>query len=211
MVPVAGWALLALGAALYERSRAISHSADHALLGTYGALALPLVAFAVVSAALGGLGMGRAIRSPVGFGAPPERAALGALIIAGAASALLGGTLAALVSVIAHGAGDPPALSDAVTSFWIGALGGATYAAYFTFGSAFGNTGLLRGALLVFDWLLGSGTGVGALLTPRGHVRNLFGGLAPAEISQRASTVALLVLAVVFGVLCVLRARRAAG
>ena len=208
LLPVCGWTLLALALAFVERGHASGHTADRALLGGFGAFALPLLAYAIVGAALGGQGIGIATRPLVAFGASPARAARDALVIAAAVSAIVGAVLAALVSAIAHGAGDPPLVFDVATSLWIGALGGAAYAAYFTLGATVGKTGMVRGVLLAVDWVVGQGASAGALLTPRAHVRNLLGGTPPAELSPRASTVALVVLVVVFGALAVRRARR---
>lgn len=209
LVPIAGWTLLALVAAFAERAHASQHAADRALLGAYAGIALPLLAYSIVGAALGGQGIARATRALVGFGAPPTRAARDTLVIAMAVSAIVGATLAALVSAIAHGAGDPPLAADVATSLWIGALGGAAYAAFFVFGATLGKTGMVRGILLAADWVLGSGSGFGALLTPRAHVRNLFGGTPPADLSQRGSTVTLILLALVFGALAIRRTRYA--
>ncbi|MGA7119898.1 MAG: hypothetical protein WBY94_07375, partial [Polyangiaceae bacterium] len=49
---------------------------------------------------------------------------------------------------------------------------------------------------LVADWVLGASDGAAALLTPRGHVRNLLGGVPPLDVSQRASAIALVLLAI---------------
>ena len=209
LLPIAGWTALAIVAALVARDRSPAHAADHALLGTYGALVLPLLAYAAVGAALGGKGLLRAGRSLAAFGASPAHVAANTILAACAATAVLGGAIGAVVAALAHGSGDPPMGTDVVTCLWIGALGGTAYAAYFMLGSAIGKTGMTRSILLVLDFVFGSGTGAGALLFPRAHVRNLFGGLAPAEISQRASTAALIILTLVFATLAVFRARRA--
>src|SRR5438067_743512 len=94
-LPIVGWSAIALAAAIVERARASAHAADHALLGTFGSIALPLLAYAVVGAALGGDGLARSVRALVSFGAPPGRAALASIGVAAGASALLGAILGA--------------------------------------------------------------------------------------------------------------------
>ena len=63
----------------------------------------------------------------------------------------------------------------------------------FRAGSAIGK-GTMRGVLLALDWIIGGGAGVGALITPRGHVTSLLGGPLCAELVQRASSLLLVVL-----------------
>ena len=201
-------AALALGSAVVLRHVASGHGAGDALLGAFGALALPLSAYAVVAATLGGEGIARAVRPLVSFGASPFAAVLAAVGVAIVASGLLGGALGAAVAGIAHGSADPPIARDLATSAWIGALGGAAYAALFAFGSSFGRRGGGRTVAIVLDAVVGSGLGASAFLTPRGQIRNLLGGRAPLDLSQRDGLVVLAVLVVVFGGLAVLRARR---
>ena len=64
-----------------------------------------------------------------------------------------------------------------------------------------------RVVLLVVDWILGANGGAGALLCPRGHVRNLLGGAAPMDLSQRASAAALVFLAIASALIAIRRAR----
>jgi hypothetical protein len=209
VVAALGWTFLAIVAALAERSAA-SPAAGHVLLGTFGAIVLPLLVYVLVGAALAGQGVARAVRPVVAFGGDPTRAAASALLVAAAASAVACAILSALVAALAHGPSDPPLASDAITSAWIGALAGLAYAAWFTLGAAIARSGIGRAIFLGVDWLLGVGTGAGAALTARGHVRNLLGGAPPLDFSQRASTVALVVLALAFAggaLLLALRAR----
>lgn len=204
-LPPLVWSALALGFAALVRGRA--HAADHALLGVFSTLALPLLVFGIVAAALGGESVRGAVRGLTAFGAAPARASVTTLVVAMAASALLGAALGAGVAAIARGAGDPPLARDIAVSAATGALGGASYAAYFGFGSTFGARGGGRIALLVVDFVLG-GAGVFALVTPRGHVRNLLGGDAPLGLAGRTSLAALAVLAALYLALAALRSRR---
>jgi hypothetical protein len=203
-------AALAFVTAVAFRHVASAHGAGDALLGAYGGLALPLSAYAIVASTLGGEGVARAVRPLASFGASPFSAALAAIAVAVIASAVVGGALGAAVASIAHGAGDPPLARDVATSAWIGALGGAAYAALFAFGSSFGRRGGGRALALVVDFVLGGGSGAASLLTPRAHVRSLLGGSAPLDLSQRGSVAALVVLVAAFAGLAVLRARRGA-
>ena len=207
-IPVGAWAALTLAAAWAARSTGSAHGADHALVGAYGALALPLLVYGVVAATLGGDGLARACGSLVAFGAPASRAALATIGVAIGASAIIGALLAAAVAAFAHGMSDPPLARDLATSAWIGALGAAAYAAYFCFGATFGARGGGRSAALVIDWIFGAGSGATALLFPRPHLRNLLGGAPALEMSQRGALVALVVVTVVFALLAVARARR---
>lgn len=207
LAAVAAWLLLALGAAILER-RTGAPAAGHVLLGTFGAVALPLLVFAIVGATVAGVGLGRAGRSLVAFGADPLRVALGTLLFAAAVSAVACGLASATIAAIAHGRDDPPLVGDALTSARVGALAGLAYAAYFALGAALFRSGVGRGVLLAADWLLGDGAGPLALATPRAHLRSLFGGPAAFDLSQRASTAALVALALVFSALALVLARR---
>src|SRR6201999_237703 len=122
-------------------------------------------------------------------------AALAAALVSACACAALGAGLAAAVAATAHGAGDPPLARDVAISAYAGALGGAAYAAWFLAGAAFGKRGGGRTTLLAVDWAMGAGQSGAALFVPRAHLRNLLGGLPPLDVSERASAVALVVIA----------------
>ena len=61
--------------------------------------------------------------------------------------------------------------------------------------------------MLVVDWVLGANGSAGALATPRGHLRNLFGGMPPMDLSQRASAAALAVLTLGYALVAIRRSR----
>jgi hypothetical protein len=207
-IPIVLWTLVAMVSALLVKSRGLTTGADHVLRGSFGFLVLPLVSYGVVSAVLGGVGMKRSIKSVVVLGAAPRRAALASTLVSVVVAIILGALLSVLVCALAHGSGDPPLGRDLFASFWIGALGGGAYAAWFCAGSAIGK-GAMRGGFLVIDWILGSGTGFGAALVPRGHVHSLLGGASVAELPSRASSVVLFVLLLLYIGLAVLLSRRA--
>lgn len=208
-LPIAAWTALALASAFAARSQGSTTGATHVLRGAFAFLVLPLVTYAVVGATLGRSGLRRGIRGVVALGATPRSAALASILVAMLTSALLCGILATLTCALAHGSHDPPLSADLPTSMWVGALGGAAYAAYFSAGSAIGK-GTMRGVFLAFDWIVGGGAGVGALISPRGHVTSLLGGPLCADLPQRTSSVLLAALILAYGALAVLLARRAA-
>jgi hypothetical protein len=193
----AGWSCLTLAFAVAARRDAWAHGADRVLTSVYGALALPFVACAIARAACAGKSMLSATASLVAFGAHPRRAALVTLLVGASVTALFGACLAALVAIVAHGSSDPPAAGDALVSAYVGGLGGAAYAAWFSLGTTVGRRGGGRLLLLAGDWLLGESHSSIALVTPRSHLRNLLGGSPPDGISERTSALVMLVLVVV--------------
>lgn len=206
--PIAGWCAIVLVAAIGARAAGDTSGATHVLRGTLGYVALPLLAYGVVAAALGGAGLRASIRGVVALGAEPTRAAFASVLAAMACSALGGGILAAVVCAIAHGPADPPLLPDLLASFGVSFFGAGAYAAYFCVGSAIGRGGM-RGGLLALDWFFGAPGGFGAIFVPRGHVTSLLGGQACFELSRRTSSVLLFLLLVVWLVVAVRLGRRA--
>jgi hypothetical protein len=202
------WVALAIVPAVLERVRVAGHGADHALLGFYSSIALPFVAYSVLSAVLGRDGLGVSGIALANFGASPGRVALHTVTVAVVASAVLGGGLGALVDVIGHGTLDPPLAFDALRALAAGALGGGAYAAFFAAGASFGARGWGRSVLLVVDWMFGTSAGTSALFVPRAHIQNLLGGVAPLDVSGRTSYLALASMIVLFTWLACARASR---
>ena len=200
LVTLAAWCLLALGMALASRLRGVPHGADHVLIGAFGALALPLLAYALVGAVVGPGSLSASTAPVVAFGASPSRAASVTIGIGVVGSAALGAVLAAAVALAAHGAGDPAPAGDALESAYAGGLGGAAYGAWFSLGASLGRRGGGRTVLLVVDFLLGAGTSPVALVVPRAYLRCLLGGSAPLDLSGRACSAAIVGL----GIVCVL-------
>jgi hypothetical protein len=202
---IVAFAATAVLVAVYSRWTGNPTGASRVLRGTFSAFSLPLLCFTVVGATFGEGGIGRNLRALAFVGAPKSSGARAAVVTAMAACALVSSVVALAVCVIGHGADDPPILQDAVHTFGIGALGGAAYGGYFSLGSA----AWLRGVLLALDWIAAAGAGVGALVTPRGHVVALLGGSRCAELSPRVSSIALVILAMSCGLAGALLARRA--
>jgi hypothetical protein len=206
-IAVAGWVTIAVAFAIAERWRGSSHGADRVLLDAYAPLVLPLLAYALVGSVVGRHSLANSAAPLVAFGAPPARAAALAVIVAGAACTIAGALLAAGVDLVGHGSADPPLARDAIACAYAGGLGGAGYAAWFMLGASFGKGGGGRLVLLVVDWMLGANAGAAALVTPRGHLRNLFGGMPPMDLSERASAAALVALTIACALVAVRRAR----
>ncbi|MGO9833823.1 MAG: hypothetical protein ACLP1X_06380 [Polyangiaceae bacterium] len=206
-IAASAWCALAIGMAVVMRGRGASHGADDVLIEAYGALVLPLLAYTLVGTTLGARSIAGSTTAVAAFGASRARAAAVTVGVGVGASALGGALLAATVAVVAHGTADPPLARDALASGYVGALGGAAYASWFSLGAGFGRRGGGRVVALVVDWLLGANGGVTALFAPRAHLRNLLGGAPPMDLSQRASAMALGILVVVCALGAVGRSR----
>jgi hypothetical protein len=201
------WTVLAVGFAAAARTQGASHGADHTLVGAFGALVIPLLCYAIVGGALGATSLSAAGAPAVAFGATPPRAAAATVAVAVTVSVASCAVLGAAVAIVAHGSADPPVVHDALASAYAGALGGAAYASLFALGSTFGRRGGGRTVALVADWLLGANATAVALVTPRAHLRNLLGGTPPAALGERASAVAIVLIAVLLAALAVRRTR----
>jgi hypothetical protein len=203
-----GWSAFLLVSLLLQRRGGAPHVVDHAL-DLYATLAVPFLVSALVGAAVGEESLPAAGRPLVALGASRARVAFTTVLVTMAASALVSGVLAAVVVAAGHGPDDPPLLADARQTLGVGALAAAAYAAYFMVGASLAGGVWGRGLFLVLDWIIGSGDGFGALLTPRAHLGNLLGGDAPFDALPWESALALATLAVVFSALAVRRASRA--
>ncbi len=206
-VSAGGWAAFAMALAIAARRAGSSHAADHVLLQAFGPVVLPLLAYALVGAVVGSGALSSSGAPLVAFGAAPWRVAAATLFVACAACATAGGVLALAIDAVAHGAADPPIARDLIACVYVGGLGGSAYAAWLTLGASFGRSGGGRLAFLALDWALGASDSATALATPRGHLRNLLGGVPPIDLSERTSAAALLGLALACGLLAMWRAR----
>ncbi len=205
---VLGVAAIVIGAGWVKRSRGGPHAVDHAV-DLVGALAVPLVAYALVGGATGGRTLAGVGRSLVQLGASRARVATSSVAVAMLAAAALSGVIGAAVVAAAHGATDPPLARDALQTLGLCALGGGAYAALFLACAAYFETAWARGAVLVFDAILGDDDGLGAAFTPRAHLRSLLGGDGPFGLAPRESFAVLFVLAILFAALAIRRAARA--
>ena len=57
-------------------------------------------------------------------------------------------------------------------TLWVSALGGATYATYFSLGSTFGPKGSGRGFFLLVNWFLANAGTAGSCLSPYAQIRS---------------------------------------
>jgi hypothetical protein len=202
-----GWSGLVFASAFLQRRHASAHGADHAV-DMYGAIAVPLIAYALVSVAVGQNSLARSGRPLVMLGAPRARVALETVLVTMLASALVSGVLGAAAVACAHGSADPPLVEDALHTLEFGAVAAAAYAAYFMVGAALVASFWGRAFLLLVDWILGSDVGFGALLTPRAHLRNLLGGEAPFDAAPWESLLLLVTIAALCATFSVRRAAR---
>lgn len=202
--PIGAWSLLSILVAILARPKA--HGVDMALARGFGSVTLPLLAFTCFALVCPEGTLTEAAQPLVFVGASRKRAALTMLTTVLGLSAALSALVGAMVVVIAHGPGSSPLVADLVPTVGISALAGAAYAAYFALGTAlFGKNG--RGVFLGLD-LFGAGLGVGSLLTPRAHLRALFGGRLAAGLPPRSSCLILLGMLVLFSTLAFVRSRR---
>lgn len=146
-------------AAAVERSEASLGAADRALSGAGFGLALPLLAYALCDAALDRGRLSAALRPLARHGANLTLAALGVLTTLCALLGLAGAFVAAVTVFWARGFGDAALARDALSSMWVGALGGVAYAACFTLASSLGKRGGGRKWLLVLDLFVGASSG----------------------------------------------------
>ncbi|HEX3345264.1 MAG TPA: hypothetical protein VHS09_11860, partial [Polyangiaceae bacterium] len=112
LLALGAWSALAVGFALVAHSGGAANGADHVLVSAYGALVLPLLAYTLVGAALGGRSLAASTAPVVRFGAAPASAAAVTVAVAMTAGVVLGAALAAIVAMAAHGVGDPPVSGD---------------------------------------------------------------------------------------------------
>jgi hypothetical protein len=205
LVSLLGIALAVVGA-IIERRVSSAGAVDRALHGAVG-LILPLVVFAIVTGVIGRAHLREACWSAARFGVARRDVALGIVI----ATAGVGGAVALLIMltsvVAAHSTSAPPLAGDALTSAWIGALTGAAYVGWFSFGATIFQRGGGRFIPLTIDLVLGGSAGIVGVILPRGNAQNLIGGLAPLGLSQPASTAILLTSAIVLGVGAAIRCR----
>ena len=204
LVTVLAWSAFAILVAVVERRHAGSHGADLVLPEIFGNIVVPFLVFALVGAVAASTSLRVALRPLTALGANGSRAAFATVFVVAMISAAL---CAALGAGLVPLAGSPaPIRSDVLASAWVSALGGASYACFFSLGATFGRRGTGRIVFLVVDWLVGSTEGL-ELLTPHAHLRNLLGGAPIAHVSQTVSTIVLAAIAVLCAAITARRAR----
>ncbi len=180
-----------------ERSELASGALDRSLFGVVFGWALPLTAFLIVSDICSQRRLAFGFDRLARFGHSRRWLVAGSLGVAGVLTALLSVLYVWVALGFAASWQSPQLLGDGLTSSWIAALGGISYVAWFAFWSSVGRNGGGRFIGLILDWGVGLGSTFGASLVPRGHLRNLLGGLPPIGLGQGSSSLLLLGLSAV--------------
>lgn len=181
-----------LGVALLERAQGAVGAADRALSGGAFGLALPLLCYYLVTRVCASRNLREAVWPLSRHGVDGRSLALGLAVLPALAAAAFAGLSALSVVLLTRGLSDAAWPRDAATSIWIGAASGVAYVIALLGASAIGKRGQGRIWLLAADFLLGSGSSLLALPWPKGHVRNLLGGVPVLEMSQIAALFAML-------------------
>jgi hypothetical protein len=203
-VIVVAWGLAAM-VALAEKRASLFGAAERALEGQLFGFILPVALFWLSTRVLSPERLDTSTSPLARFGVSRRAVALGVVSASMLVGAAVAGVAAAVTASVGHDPSAPPVALDAITSAWIGALTASAYAALFAFGATFGARGGGRYLALGFDFILGSTSGIAALLTPRAHALNLLGGEPPLLLSQPTSAALLVVLAAGFTSLAVAR------
>lgn len=172
------------GVALLERIHGHSGAADRALAGGAFGIALPLFCYFVVARICANSSVQAAAFPLARHGLSRSGVMLGLLVPSAALTMVFAAASGAWVVALTRGASDPALFRDSIASVWIGAVAALGYTAALLGASAFGRRGRGRGWLLAADFLLGAGSSLFAAPWPKGHVRNLLGGVPVLELSQ---------------------------
>jgi hypothetical protein len=188
-----------------ERRGSGAAAADSTLEGPVFGLALPILAYLVSERACDAQRLDRSVDDLARYGVD-RRAALLGVVLTSALTVAFASTLLTLVALLgAHAAHAADLASDLSASLGIAALSGAVYALWFGAASLFGKRGGGRKWALIFDFVLGSSSSALAAPWPRGHARNLLGGMPVMDLSQHAAWAALVVIGVASVALSVAR------
>jgi hypothetical protein len=204
LAAASGVALVAL-VAISERRAALFGAANRVLEGEVFGLILPIAIVLASRRALEPLRLDTAATPLARFGPSRRAVALGLVVASMIGAAALASSSAATAAFLAHDPTAPAVKLDILACVWIGALGASAYAALFAFGATFGASGAGRWWALAVDFLLGSTSGVGALIAPRAHIQNLLGGEPPMFVGQSVSIAALGAMILAFTVVALLR------
>jgi hypothetical protein len=190
--------------AVLERRGGASGAADGALEGPTFGFALPILAYLLSERACDGERLDHSVNAVARYGADRRAALLGVLLVCAASTALAAVVLTVAALLGAHSPSDANFARDLGVSVVIAALCGAVYALWFGAASLFGKRGAGRKWALILDFVLGAGSSALAAPWPRGHARNLLGGMPVLDMSQSAAWLALFAIgatSVAFGVL----------
>ncbi|MSP24669.1 MAG: hypothetical protein EXR75_05795 [Myxococcales bacterium] len=172
-----------------------AHSIDETVGVAFG-VAMPLVAFAVVRAATGGERLDRALVAITRLGASRRLAAVGLIACAALCSFVVVAPPLTAALALAH-RGGPDLASDALRSGLVLLLGSFAYSTLLVLGASAWKKGRAAWLVLLLDYLLGDGATAISAPFPRAHVTSLGGGDALMSLSQKGSSVALVLLTLV--------------
>jgi hypothetical protein len=197
-----------LGVALLERAQGAVGATDRALSGGAFGLSLPLLCYFLVARVCASSNLREAVWPLARHGVDGRGLALGLAVLPALAAAVFAALSALTVVLITRGSTHAAWLGDAATSAWIGAASGVAYVVALLGASAVGKRGQGRIWLISADFLLGADSSLLALPWPKGHVRNLLGGVPVLEMSQIAALLFMLGTSFAFLWLGVLRSQR---
>jgi len=201
---IASLLVLAVAGVLEGQVVATTEAARGAQLRLLGGvvfgLVLPLLAFGV-SGRLGGGVRALMLASWARYGGNRQGYALGQQALA----ALLTAGIATVLALLALGLGSamaapgrevPLSFANVLAVVWVSALGSLAYVAAFAAAQAYwGNAG--RVAVLIGDWVFGTGASLLALPWPRAHLGALLGARAPMGLEPRISALCLVAIALI--------------
>jgi hypothetical protein len=197
-----------VAAGLLEKRIAPGSAVDSVLTGAVFGWTIPLLAYAAVARVSRYGRLDDASRELARHGAD-RRVAVGCFVSMTAARVgVVGGLLSALAVLVASDGRVSAIRADALTSAWIGALGGVSYVAWFSLGSSWGKEGRGRLVALLLDWVLGATTSVVSVPWPRAHLRSLLGGELVLGLPAWQSSISLGLLAGLYFLACIARVAR---
>jgi hypothetical protein len=195
-------------AAILEKRLVGGDAVDATLTGAVFGWTIPLLAYAAVARVSRYGRLDEAAADLVRHGGN-RRAIVASFVLMTAARVSVVGALLAALGVLVSSVGEAAAIrSDALTSAWIGALGGAAYVAWFSLGSLWGRAGRGRLLSLLLDWVLGATSTAIALPWPRAHLHCLLGGELVIGLPAWQSSVLLGLFAGLYYLACLLRVAR---
>jgi hypothetical protein len=203
-----GAAAFVVSAALFEKRLEPAQAADVALTGAVFGWAIPLLAYSAVARVSRYGRLDDASREIARHGGDRRMTVAYFVLMTAARVGVVGGLLSAMTVLLASSGAAAAIRVDALTSGWIGALGGVAYVTWFSLGSMWGREGRGRLIALVLDWVLGAGASFIAAPWPRAHLRSLLGGELVLGLPAWQSSVSLGLLAGLYFLACVGRVAR---
>lgn len=203
-----GAAAFVVLAALLERRWSADGAVDRVLMGAVFGWTIPLLAYSGVARVSGYGRLDDAANELSRHGADRRGTVACFVLMTAARVGVMGAVLAALAVLTASVGRASAVRADALTSAWIGALGGIAYVAWFSFASLWGKAGRGRFWALALDWVFGATTSLVAVPWPRAHLRSLLGGSLVWGLPAWQSSISLGLIGAVYFLACVFRVAR---